>query len=451
LTGGFMPAARSGSTSSSIQEVVVDLEAFQGYLDPAPGGMDIRYAWTLPGGKGENVTLVDIEINWNLQHNDLKDATADPVVFVTGPDPQPDININHGAAVLGELVAADDGIGVTGIAHQARVGLVSPLTEGNIQRVAQAITRAARDLEPGDVILIESQSLAGPHFNHQTGFGAAPVEYEPDIFEAIKAATGRGIVVVEPAGNGSDNLDHGDYHGAFDINARDSGAILVGAGNPPEPYDRGPDRSRTSESNYGSRVDVQGWGRAVMTCGFGDMFRDQGENNWYTDRFGATSGAAAMVAGAAALIQSIVKSRGQDPLTPEQLRRLLSSTGSPQAGNLSENIGPRPDLRAAIALLDSGSSETDPRITSLKLKNSTGKLIVNGVNFTPQDSIIEINGTPVAKHKYPSAYFLPGGTTTRIMSKRSVLDLLPLGVEVEIRVFTPSTGRRSLPFIFRRD
>ena len=77
---------------------------------------------------------------------------------------------------------------------------------------------------------------------------------------------------------------------------------------------------------------MQGWGRFVTTCGYGDLRREQGENNWYTDRFGATSAAAAMVAGSAAILQSILKARGQAPLSPIQLRQLLTSTGTPQPG-----------------------------------------------------------------------------------------------------------------------
>ena len=444
----FCPTSATGVSAQSAPQ---ELEAFQGYLDAAPDGMDVRYAWSLPGGRGENVTIVDVEINWNLRHNDLAAAAADPVVLVRGSDPNPDINIDHGTAVLGELFAAPDGIGVTGIAHGARMGLVSPLFDGSVPRLAEAITRAARDLDPGDVVLIEAQSFAGPRLDPQTGRGLAPIEYENPVFDAIKAATSRGIVVVEPAANGFDNLEHSAYGGAFDRTRRDSGAIMVGAGLPPAGlYGTGPDLARTEESNYGSRVDVQGWGRFVTTCGYGDLRREQGENNWYTDRFGATSAAAAMVAGAAALLQSIVKARGQAPLSPIQLRRLLTLTGTPQTGNLSEHIGPRPNLRAAIDALDSAVA-TEPRITSLKLKGSSGKLIVDGENFLPSDSIIEIGGTAVTKLKYPSAYFVPNGGTTRIMTKRDVTAMLPRGVDVPITVFTPSTERRSEAVIFRRD
>src|SRR6185503_12669319 len=184
-----------------------------------------------------------------------------------------------------------------------------------------------------------------------------------------------------------------------DRNKRDPGAILVGAGLPEGGvYGPGPDRTRTSESNYVSAVDLQGWGRYITTTGFGDLRHEQGENNWYTIDFGATSGATAMVAGAAALIQSILKARGLAPLTPKDLRQLLVCTGSVQRGDLSEHIGPRPNLRAALALLDGVAPEAEPVITAVK-KKSGGKLTVDGNGFTLDDSIIEIDGTAVTKLK----------------------------------------------------
>ncbi|HWO00395.1 MAG TPA: S8 family serine peptidase [Blastocatellia bacterium] len=430
-----------------------ELEAFQAYLDPAPSGMDVRYAWTVPGGKGENVKIVDIEYNWNLNHNDLTGATSNTFLLVRGidhvPDPaQNEGNINHGTAVLGELVAADDGIGVTGIAHKARIGLVNPLTNGTTPDAVGAIERAASSLDPGDVMLLEL-SVAGPRFDPFVGRGLVPVEYDPAIFAAIKAATDAGIIVIESAGNGFDNLDHPDYGGAFNRNNRNSGAMIVGAGKPPEGgiYGSGPDRTRIEQSNYGSRVDLQGWGIFVTTCGYGDLRREQGENNWYTIEFGFTSAATAMVAGAAAVLQSIVKQRGRAPLTPAELRRLLVSTGTPQAGNTSQHIGPRPNLRAAIANLDSPAP--DPAISRIKLK-SGAKLVVDGAGFTAGDSIVEINGTAVSKMKYPAEYQFPSGETTRLTTKGDISALLPKGVEVSIVVFTPSSGKRSETFPFTR-
>lgn len=433
-----------------------ELEVFQGYLDPAPLGMDVRYAWTLPGGHGENVRIVDMEYNWNLQHNDLLAATSDLFIYVKGVNPLPDRDIdegnkNHGTAVLGMLSAAPDGIGVTGIAYGAKIGLVNPLTEGTVADIAGAIRRAASKMEAGDVLLLEQQSIAGPRFDLATGRGLVPIEYETKIYQEIKSATAKGVVVIESSGNGFENLDNSVYNGAFDRNNRDSGAIIVGAGLPEgRLYGEGPDRTRTEESNYGTRVDVQGWGRLITTTGFGDLRHEQGENNWYTLEFGATSGATAMVAGAAALIQSILKARGLAPLAPKDLRQLLVCTGSPQQGNTGERIGPRPNIRAALALLDGVAPEAEPEITEVK-KKSGGKLTVDGSGFTPDDSIIEIDGTAVTKLKYPSDYQTPCGLSSRITTKKDVGDLLPRGADVSITIFTPSTGRRSAPFTYRRN
>src|SRR6185503_12494605 len=80
-------------------------------------------------------------------------------------------NIDHGTAVLGELVATPNGIGVTGIAHQAKLGLINPLTDGNVFSVANAIRKAIVRMEAGDVIVLEQQSIAGARFNITNGRG----------------------------------------------------------------------------------------------------------------------------------------------------------------------------------------------------------------------------------------------------------------------------------------
>lgn len=340
-TAGSQPRATSNSQFPNVQNQ--DLESSQGYLDIAPGGMDVDYAWSLNGGGGANVRIIDIEYNWNLNQTDLKAATSNLLVYIPGVDPDPTDDINHGTAVLGELVAANNGVGVTGIAYQARIGLINPQTSNTLD-LPGAISKAAAFLDPGDVILIELQMI-GPRYNPQTGQGLVPVEFDSSVFGAIKRATQQGIVVIEPSTNGAENLDDPIYNGAFDRNQRDSGAIMVGAGKPPS----GTDRTPIKESDYGSRVDVQGWGKSITTCGFGDVRLGKGQNNWYTKVFGGTSGAAAMVAGAAAVLESVIKGQASPPLSPSGLRQLLTSTGSVQTGNLGRHIGPRPNLRNAIA------------------------------------------------------------------------------------------------------
>ena len=43
----------------------------QGYLDPAPAGIDVKYAWGFKGGDGAGTNVVDIERGWDLDHEDL--------------------------------------------------------------------------------------------------------------------------------------------------------------------------------------------------------------------------------------------------------------------------------------------------------------------------------------------------------------------------------------------
>jgi serine protease len=155
--------------------------------------------------------------------------------------------------------------------------------------------------------------------------------------------------VIEAAGNGGEDLDHATYKRKFDRAKRDSGAIMVGAGGPP----RGgyADRERLDFSNYGGRIDVQGWGRKVATLDYGDLQACSGADRHYTGEFSGTSSASPIVAGAAVIVQGVAKSRGT-LLTPVQIRELLRRTGTPQLGDTSEQIGPRPDLERAIKALE---------------------------------------------------------------------------------------------------
>jgi len=62
-------------------------ESQQGYLDPAPGGIDARTAWTVAGGTGANVEVIDIEYSWNVNHEDLSKAPGALIPNGTPEDP----------------------------------------------------------------------------------------------------------------------------------------------------------------------------------------------------------------------------------------------------------------------------------------------------------------------------------------------------------------------------
>lgn len=313
-------------------------ESYQGYLGPAPSGIDAPAAWTR-GQRGQGVWFADIEGGWNAQHEDLPGARIEHV----GGRPIDDRSWRaHGTAVLGEVVGVDNGKGVVGIAPDVERVFTSSIGGTT---VAAAIDRAANALRPGDVLLIELQT-SGPRGRW------LPVEYYDDVFDTIALHAKRGVVIIEATGNGGENLDHRAYGGKFDRARRDSGAIMVGAGAPSrEGWD---DRERLDFSNYGGRVDVQGWGRKVATLDYGDLQRcdDATASRHYTDEFSGTSSASPIVAGAAVLVQGLAKDRHGTPLPPAELRRLLTETGTPQAGDTERHIGPRPDLARALSVLE---------------------------------------------------------------------------------------------------
>lgn len=331
----YRPSAPPRITQAPDQTPLYESQQF--YLEAAPHGVGARQAWVLNGGTGENVKIVDVEVCWQTDHEDFQ------VPFYVGANPTGQCEeIDHGTAVWGEMAAKRDDKGVTGISYGSSVGVYGfiegdqdDMSDQYIAGISKAIQGPLSQLKPGDVMVIE-QEMNGPD-------GDTAVEYWPQIFDQLKAATDRGILCIEAAGNGSSDLDSANYNGAFDLSRRDSGCIVVGAG--------GPDWNRLDFSNYGSRIDAFGYGDAVTTTAYGDLF-NAGPTRMYTASFNGTSSATPIVAGAVAVVSSIAKAHGRT-LTPTDIRNALRSTGTPQASKTStERIGNLPDVAAILKFLN---------------------------------------------------------------------------------------------------
>jgi hypothetical protein len=342
-------------------EVTPDFSTRQGYLEAAPDGINARFAWTLSGGRGAGVNIIDVEGAWQLSHEDL--STNGGILSGTPVDDQS--FRNHGTAVLGVLAGVDNSFGVIGICPDATVREVCDVA-GSLfpSDVAAAIGTATGALSAGDIILVEAHA-PGPRFNFQNRpdqLGFVAMQYWPEVFAAItNAAVVNSVLIVEAGGNGAEDLDDPLYStppagfpvgwAPFDRGVSDNASIIVGAGAcPPGTHGRGPDpdRSRLGFSNFGACFDAQGWGTEVTTCGYGDLQGGVDETVWYTDTFGGTSSASPVVVGALACIQGALKAAGKSLLTPIAARNLLHQLGSQQQDApgrpATQRIGNRPDL-----------------------------------------------------------------------------------------------------------
>ena len=346
--------------------VTPSFAASQIYLGASPAGIEALWAHGQPGGRGNGIRIIDIEGAWRFDHEDLTQVQGG----VVGGTQSSDIGWrNHGTAVIGVFGGDENGLGVTGISPSSNTRAISVFGTG--QSSAKAIRDAADLLAAGDIILIELHR-PGPRHNFQSRpdqLGYIAVEWWEDDWAAIRYASNRGVIVVEAAGNGAENLDDAIYAvkptgfptawtNPFNRANRDSGAIVVGAGAPPSGThgrDHGPDRSRLDFSNYGALADAQGWGREVTTTGYGVLQGGSDERLWYTDQFSGTSSASPIVVGAIACLQGHRKARGQALLTPAQVRNKLRTTGTPQTDApgrpATQRIGNRPNLRSLLGVV----------------------------------------------------------------------------------------------------
>jgi subtilisin family serine protease len=322
-----------------------NFEYLQKYLEAAPVGIDARYAWTIPGGTGKNVKIIDIETGI-ASYNDL--STPYFMRRTSFSD--------HGASVMGVLVSKNDNIGTTGIVYDANWGFISKFffgvdatradttefkTRAYATSLAKSIEEAGSKLEAGDVLLIEIQVTGATN-------KSAPAEYWPEVYAQLKKITSKGIHCVAAAGNGGHSLDHKSYLGAFNLKRKDSGCILVAAVTL-EPTNDSRGHRKVQSSNFGSRIDAHGYGKNVATVGTGDLL-DDGNNTKYTRFFSGTSSATPIVAGAVAAISSIAKEKGL-VISPKKMRKAIRQTGTPQYGMDNYKIGNLPDIKSLLKKL----------------------------------------------------------------------------------------------------
>ena len=204
-------------------------------------------------------------------------------------------------------------------------------------RVETAWFNAMEWLGFGDV-------LSAGYVTLDNGGTFANVAFNPSVHSLIETATNLGISVVIEAGDRG-----GDLGGVEYPNGIDPGAISVCATTPGgTPAKRWSDSTTSSNFVEGaidtSRNTCSAWGMGVVTCGMGPAqdnllgfqtiaytttfpsaaFTVDVHSRSYTNNYGGTSAAAAIVAGCVASVQGYSRQLWSTPIGPTMLRHFIA-------------------------------------------------------------------------------------------------------------------------------
>lgn len=235
-----------------------------------------RYGWSitafdLPGAwsrsKGEGVKVAVLDTGVDIDHPDLAQNVLPGFNFIS-PGSQPWDDNQHGTHVSGIIAAANNEIGMVGVAPEAKIVPVKVLNRagnGNLVDVSKGI-RWAVDEGKADLICM---SLGSPN----------PVQ---EVRKAIQYALSKKVVCFIAAGNSGVTKEvfyPANYPEAIAIGSIDESL------------------ARSGFSNTGSNLDFMAPGGRIFSTV---------PNNWYAVLSG-TSMAAPFAAGVAALVLSYVR------------------------------------------------------------------------------------------------------------------------------------------------
>lgn len=412
------------------------------HLDPAPAGVDAEALWGLPDGRGQGEVLCDVERGWHTGHVEFNG-----IAFTLLPgSAHEDSHVPHGTRVLGTAVGRENGQFGMGVAKE-----VSTVTLSSEYRAAPsapdthaAVFEALKDLvnsrPVGSVMLLELQKNA-KDFNSTVVDGLlGPCEMALEVFDLIQLATALHIVVVEAAGHGGShdgtlgvglNLDNHPmlhHHG-------DSGAILVGQSKWSGVH------VAVDHGVIGKRIDCFSHGFDVPTASASPFGTNANNSTHFKDigtsAFGGTSAAAAIIAGAALVVQGLVR-RGAGGvfgyLPPMQMRMLLGSRelgfNTALSGGDTDTIGVQPNLQHIGAALGS--------LPDLYIRDNIGDNGGPHAGMLSQSpDIILVDGLPIGAVDKDDAYGELSGTKLSLdLSK----DLVAGQTKAEIYVRVQNRG-----------
>jgi len=366
---------------------------YQWHFNNATGGADVENAWAKADGSDVVVAVIDTGIT---QHSDLDESLADDGYdfitdsFVSGRDSDgrvaggwdtgdwttgdtylatnggcvdddnpAEASSWHGTHVAGTIAElTDNGVGMAGIAHDAKVLPVRVLGHcgGYTSDIADAIEWASG----GHVDGVPDNTHPAQVINMSLG-GGGTCSADDVTGKAIADAIGRGVTVVVAAGNSDDD--------AVNYTPASCPGVIVVASN-------GITGKRAFYSNYGDDVTLSAPGGGIYKNdassgtqanpeGFVWSTVNDGETTPTTEDYGGmagTSQATPHVTGTVALILGAEKQAGVPLSTPAQIKSILTATARPFPVTEDEPIGAGiVDAAAAVqSALGDGSSPGEP-------------------------------------------------------------------------------------------
>ena len=182
----------------------------------APEAWDLAAALGAPGGRGAVVAVLDTGVAYENRGRfrrapDLRRSTFVPGYDFVDGDKHPNDQFGHGTHVAGTIAQrVNNGIGVTGIAYNARIMPVRVLDE-NGEGAAYEISRGIR------WAVKHGADVVNLSLEFDLSIGARQV---PDIISAIRFAHKKGVIVIAASGN--------EYDAQIAYPARARYAVSVG-------------------------------------------------------------------------------------------------------------------------------------------------------------------------------------------------------------------------------
>lgn len=330
----------------------------------------------------------------------------------------------HGTHVAGTIGAVgNNGRGVTGVAWHVKLMSLKFLGIQSSGKIGGSTSGAVRGIDYA--IGLRNRGVNVRVINASFGGG----DPSQSLHDAIAAANAAGILFVCAAGNEGNNIeDVPTYPAAYSADL--SGAMSVAA------VDLGGGLASFSNTGHSS-VSVAAPGVAIDSTLPSSQFAPSGAYG----RLQGTSMSSPYVAGIAVLLWS------QDPsLTPAQVKQRIIDTSEPLPSLVSKVSG---SGRASAYYALTGRIAPAQTPVVLGVQFTKRMVAINGFGFVNGSAVIEVDGTPLPAVSYDRSFALANASLTQLtadLGKKPLKRTFPVGIQVTISVFNPSTGQRSPGF-----